>query len=300
MSVSRVGVVVVAHNTRDDVLACVATIPDSLHVATVVVDNGSVDATPTAIRSRFPAVRVLELANAGFGRGANAGVRALGTDMVMIANADVRFGDGVFDRLARELRDHTDVAAVGPLVTAPDGALQASARRIPTWMQAIGHLLLGRVRPENRWSRGYRGEDLSHHVARDAEWLSGCALMVRREAFEQVQGFDPGFFLYVEDVDLSVRLRAAGWRLRYVPDVAVVHRQGGATSRRPLRSIVEHARSLDRYHRRHQRSRRARLATPFVRVGLAVWVAIGVAGRAVALRRHRTGASQVDGRAGDG
>lgn len=280
MSLLSIGAVIVAHNTRDDVLTCLATIPASLHPSTIVVDNGSTDATTTAIRSRFPAVHVLELANAGFGRGANAGVRALKSDVVMVANADVRFGDGVFDRLARELRDYRDVAAAGPLVTAPDGAPQSSARRIPTLAQTVGHALLGRVRPSNRWSSGYRGDDLASHVSRDAEWLSGCAVMLRREAFEQVQGFDPGFFLYVEDVDLSVRLRAAGWRLRYVPEVAVIHRHGASTSRRPLRSLVEHARSLDRYHRRHRRSVRARLATPLIRAGLAVWVAIGAAGRA--------------------
>lgn len=150
MSRDRVGVVIVAHNTRDEALGCLATVPDDLHPVTVVVDNGSDDATASAVRNRYPSVKVLELANAGFGRGANAGVRAVTTEFVMIANADVRFGAGVFDRLAAELRDHGDVAAAGAMVRSLDGVVQASARRMPTVAQTIGHALLGRWRPANR------------------------------------------------------------------------------------------------------------------------------------------------------
>jgi N-acetylglucosaminyl-diphospho-decaprenol L-rhamnosyltransferase len=85
----RVAVVVVSHQTRDECLGCLATLPSD--VPTVVVDTGSSDGTADAVRSRFPHVRVLELANAGFGRGANAGVRVTDAEVVVIANADVRF-----------------------------------------------------------------------------------------------------------------------------------------------------------------------------------------------------------------
>ncbi|MEX0592335.1 MAG: glycosyltransferase, partial [Nitriliruptoraceae bacterium] len=196
MTRSTVGVVVVAHNTRDDVLACLASIPAELHETTVVVDNASSDATATAVRTRFPSVQVLELANAGFGRGANAGVRVLDTEYAMVANADVRFGEGVFSRLAAELRDRGDVGAVGPMVRSLDGVPQASARRIPTIGQIVGHALVGRISPGNKWSAGYRGDDLDPTASRDAEWLSGCAIMLRRDAFDAEQGFDPGYFLY--------------------------------------------------------------------------------------------------------
>ena len=125
--------------------------------------------------------------------------------------------------------------------------------------------------------------------ARDVDWLSGCAFAVRREAFEAVGGFDEGYFMYVEDVDLGLRLKRAGWRVRYEPSAVVEHRVGASTSRRPARMVVEHARSLDRFYARRYPRTAGRWLRPLVRAGLGLWVGIVLAWHR--LRGRRAGRS---------
>lgn len=270
--------VLVTHETRQEVLAALDAIaadpmrPAGLEV--VVVDAGSADGTASAARSHQVAPRVLELANAGFGRCANAGIRATSAPMVLVANADVRLQPGVIQRLAEILHEEPELAAVGPQVRYPDGAVQASARRELDVRTIVGHGLLGRFLPANRWTRRYHAGDLDPSQPRDVAWMSGCALALRRAAVEQVGGFDPGYFLFVEDVDLGSRLRSAGWRLRYEPTAIVVHRVGASTSRRPFRARLHHAHSLDR-HLARQLSGPARLLRPLLPVALAGWVVLG-------------------------
>ncbi|MFO7961619.1 MAG: glycosyltransferase family 2 protein, partial [Nitriliruptoraceae bacterium] len=195
-------VVFVTHDTREEVLGAldaVAADPDRpADLEVVVVDAGSSDATVAAVRARDDGTRVLALTNTGFGRGANAGVRATRAASVLVANADVRVRPGALARLAATLSAEPTVAAVGPQVRYPGGELQASSRRDLDAVTIVGHALLGRWWPENRWTHRYHARDLPSELPRDVAWLSGCALLVRRAAFEAVGGFDPGFFLYVE------------------------------------------------------------------------------------------------------
>jgi N-acetylglucosaminyl-diphospho-decaprenol L-rhamnosyltransferase len=319
---TQVAVVIVTHNTRDAVLDCLATIAAAVgqtvterhsHHGTapeqpadegyerheiVVVDNGSTDGTADAVRAAFPHVSVLELANAGFGRGANAGVAATRAETVVVANADVRFRPGAIAALAATLAAAPAVGAVGPAVRDADGVLQASARSVPSAAVAAGHAVLGRVWPANPATRRYFALDQQHATsppsvapdaerARDAEWLSGCAIAFRRAAYDHVGGFDPGFFLFMEDVDVALRLRAAGWRLRYDPAAEIVHVGGASTSRHPYRRAIWHARSLDRFHRKHRQGLVGVLARPFVRVGLAGWIALAVVETLVTRLRQR-------------
>jgi GT2 family glycosyltransferase len=103
--------------------------------------------------------------------------------------------------------------------------------------------------------------------------LSGCALALDRAAFEHVGGFDPRYFLYVEDVDLAVRLRAAGGRLVVVPDAVVVHEVAASTGARRGFAVRHHVRSLDRFVAAHVLTGPARVLRPLVRLGLAGWAA---------------------------
>ena len=289
-----VAVVVVSHQTRDEAVRCLRSADEAGASELVLVDNGSTDGTAAAVRGAVPRARVLELDNAGFARGANAGVRATRAPVVVVANADVRFAQDALEILGRTVLDDPPVAAAGPLVTYPDGSPQASARRLPDPLTAVGHALLGRLVPHNRFTRHYRALDVDPARARDVDWLSGCAIALRREALDEVDGFDPAYFLYVEDVDLGLRLRDAGWRLRYEPGARVRHRVGASTSRRRMRSLIHHARGLDRFYGAHLAStwpRRA--ARPLLRLALAAWVATSLVGerleRRLGLQRSTTG-----------
>jgi GT2 family glycosyltransferase len=283
---ARVGVVVVNHNTREDLLGCLDSLTGAGAGTVVVVDSGSSDGSLEAVAAAHPSVRRLALPNLGFGQGANAGVRALGeeVDAVVVANADTRFGPDSVAAMGRYLAEHPDVGAVGPKVVFPDGRLQLSARAFPDIPTAVGHALLGLVRPQNRWTRRYRLTDWDHASERDVDWLSGCCVALRRTAFEQVGGFDPAYFMFVEDVDLCWRLGQAGWRVVFAPVAEVVHAVGGSVGRRRTRMVWAHARSLDRFFARRYQA--GPLVRGLIRAGLLAWALSVIAWSEVRGRTH--------------
>lgn len=281
----RVAIVIVNHNTRDDVVQCLASLPDAGADEIVVVDCGSSDGSAEAVRERHPDVTVLELANIGYGQGANAGMQATSAPLVAVANADTRFDRDALTILAEALEQSPDVAAAGPQVRYPDGRRQASARTFPTLGQAAGHALFGLWWPDNPWTRAYRQSDLDPDRPRDVDWLSGCALLLRRAAFDQIGGFDPGYWMYVEDVDLGYRLRQAGWRIRFEPAAGVEHEVGASAGQKRSQMVIAHARSLDRFYGRAYASGPGRLLQPFVRLGLVLWVGLVLAWTRIVGRR---------------
>ena len=105
--------------------------------------------------------------------------------------------------------------------------------------------MFGAVWPGNPWTRSYRREQAP--VERTAGWLSGSCLLLRREAFDSVGGFDPSYFMYFEDVDLGERLGRAGWLNVYAPSAEIVHTGSHATVHNKQAMFVEHHRSAYRY-----------------------------------------------------
>lgn len=265
---TRIGAVVVSHRTPVRAARCVTSLFAAGADVVVVADAGSEDDTVDRVRAAGAAA--LALPNLGFGRSANAAVATLppDVDVVAICNADTVWDDGALAPLAAAVRAE-DVAAAGPRVTYPDGRPQASARTLPDLPTAVGHAALGLWWPDNPWTRRYRSVGAPEE-RQEVDWLSGCALVVDRARFTDVGGFDPRYFLYAEDVDLGVRLRATGARLVTVPDAHVVHEVGASTRTMPSR-VAQHARSLDRFAATHVLTGPRVVLRPVVRLGLLAW-----------------------------
>lgn len=285
-----VGLVVVNHNTRQDLLTCLSSAADAGADHIVVVDCGSTDGSLHAVTQAFPTVERVALENLGFGRGVNAGVRRLNQGAsgpvaaVVVANADTRFTPGAVAALGSYLADHPDVGAVGPRVVFPDGRLQLSARSFPDIPTAIGHALFGLVNPQNRWTRRYRLTDWDHLSTRDVDWLSGCCVAFNGRAFQQAGGFDPAYFMFVEDVDLCWRLNEQGWRVVFAPVAEVTHAIGASVGARRTRMVWEHARSLDRFFA--MRYHTGVVTRGLIRLGLLGWALSVIAWSEVQGRTH--------------
>jgi GT2 family glycosyltransferase len=242
---------IVNTNSRELLLACLETLRGA-SAEIVVLDNASEDGSAAAVRERFSDVRVIEQTfRAGFGANHNTVIRATEGRYVYVLNEDTTSDDWAFERLVAYLDAHPGVAAVGPRLVYPDGRLQDSAWRFPTpLVSALGLLTVGKLGVKQSGGRA------PHEV----DWVMGAALLLRREALDEVGLFDEDFFLYSEEVDLQFRLRQAGWLVHYLPDVTVVHHESQFSAEIPERRINEMWRSRHRYWQKHHSGPGARLA----------------------------------------
>jgi GT2 family glycosyltransferase len=242
---------IVNTNSRELLLACLATLPREA-AEIVVLDNASEDGSADAVRERFPEVRVLaQDFRAGFGANHNTVIRATDGRYVYVLNEDTTAGDWAFERIVSYLDAHPRVAALGPRLVYPDGRLQDSAWRFPTpLVSTLGLLTVGKLGVKQSGGDG----------ARAVDWVMGAALVLRREALDEVGLFDEEFFLYSEEVDLQLRLRRAGWEVHYFPDAVVVHHESQFSADIPERRINEMWRSRHRYWHKHHGPAGARVA----------------------------------------
>ncbi|MGI9023471.1 MAG: glycosyltransferase family 2 protein [Acidimicrobiales bacterium] len=294
--VSDVSAVVVNYNTRDHLLRCVASLRAEGVGEIVVVDNDSVDDSGPALAAVDDATFLPTGSNLGFGRAANLGAAATSGSLLLVMNPDAVVEPGAVGVMATALADDDGLAVVGPRVDNPDGTRYPSVRRFPDLGVAVGHAFVGLVRPDNRFTRRYKMLDVDRDQPRDVDWVSGTCLLARRSAFDAVGGFDPDYFMYVEDVDLCWRLHRAGWRVGYVPDARVVHTVGASSDLAPYRMIAAHHRSLLRFAARTETGPR-RVLLPVVTAGLAVRTVLAWLQRA---RRGLPHAVEVSPRGGHG
>ncbi len=226
-------------------LDSVSTASESVLTITVV-DNGSLDGT-VDLAASTPGVDLIETgANVGYGAAANVGVSASAEEWILVANPDIRFEPGAVDELMDVAGRWPRAGALGPRIHTTDGRLYPSARELPSLGRGIGHALFGWVWPANPWTAAYRRER-GVPVEGTVGWLSGACMLLRRKAFEGVDGFDEAYFMYFEDTDLCARLGTAGWDVVYAPSAVVEHHGGHSTESRADAMSREHHRSAYRY-----------------------------------------------------
>ena len=248
---SDVSISLVNTSSRELLLACLESLR-GVDAEIVVLDNASEDGSAEAVAERFPGVRLIaQTHRAGFGANHNTVIRATTGRYVYILNEDTTSADWGLERLVAHLDANPRVAALAPRLVYPDGALQDSAWRFPSpAIAALGLLTLGRIAVTQ--SGGAE--------TRDVDWAMGAALLLRREALDEVGLFDEEFFIYSEETDLCRRLRDAGWRTQYFPSVTVVHHESQFSAGIPERRVNEMWRSRHRYWRKHHSRPGARLA----------------------------------------
>jgi N-acetylglucosaminyl-diphospho-decaprenol L-rhamnosyltransferase len=265
----RVTAVIVNYNSAPDIFDCIDHLRASEHpVEIVVVDNASLDGSVDQLAALDDVRLVRSARNAGFSGGVNLGVRTADPDgAILLINPDATVTPATVGRLVSTLEAHPGAAAVGPLVLNPDGTVQPSKRRFPTWSQAALHSTVGVFWPGNPGTRAYVCADLPEDRPSQVGWLSASVLLLRADAFRDIGLFDERFFFYVEDLDLCRRFADAGWELWFEPRAEAVHEWGGST-RRPTKQLWQHHTNLFRYVRKHTRGWR-QVKLPVVALGLS-------------------------------
>jgi len=222
---------------------------DPSRMTVVVADNRSDDVGEARRTTEAAGAVFVDVgSNAGYGTAVNTAVAALPASVrhVLVSNPDVVLSPGSLDVLVDTATADRRIAAVGPAVLEPTGEVYPSARAVPSLRTGLGHALFANLWPTNPWTRRYHREGQLDQV-RTAGWLSGACLLVRRDVFDELGGFDPGYFMYFEDVDLGWRIGRAGLRNVYQPEAEVTH--VGAHSTRDSSDAMrrEHHRSAYRF-----------------------------------------------------
>jgi N-acetylglucosaminyl-diphospho-decaprenol L-rhamnosyltransferase len=216
----------------------------------LVLDNGSRDGSAEAAREH-PAVDETIALPSRRGKGLNDSelLRRARGRYALLLNEDSELRPGATRALWQALEERPRAACAGARLLRPDGSAQASAWRFPTPLTALaGAVFLHRLLTVQ--SRGRH--------AREVDWCQSAALLVRRQAAEQVDYLDPAFFVYSDEVDFARRLRDAGWRSVYVPAAVAIHHEQLSSDAVPERRIVELARNRDLYMRKHHSPAAAR------------------------------------------
>ncbi len=244
-------VIIVSWNAREKLAACLESLsryaPDA---EVIVVDNASGDDSANTVRAEFPTVRLLEnKSNEGFAAANNRGAAVASGRYLCFLNSDTQVGPESLDELCEHLAGHPTSGIVGPRIVLESGQIQRSYGRAPNlWTESA--FFLGTVtgaipNPFTLWRNmgfGFRS------VTTPVDWVSGCCLLLRRDTFERVSGWDEDYFAYYEDVALCAKVRALGLRVLYLPSSRITHHHGASYSILPdARRILDAFQSAQVY-----------------------------------------------------
>ena len=230
----------------------------------IVVDNGSSDGSVEVVRDAMPEATVIEQGNVGLAAGWNRGMEAASGRYFLILNADAWLTEGSLRRLVAFADEHPEAAIVGPRLLNPDGTLQRSVRGFPTlWRLATEYLFLRKLAPRSRLLNAFYAGGFEHDEVREADFVMGACMLVRREAVEAVGPLDDAFFLFSEETDWAYRFRLAGWKVLFFPGAECVHVGGASHGGRMFR---ENVRGHLRFLSKHRGDRYAESARRLLRV----------------------------------
>ena len=275
---NEVAAIVINRNTRDFLRECLETIlaqDFSGGISTWVVDNGSDDGSPQMVLSEFTGTDLVwNSSNVGYAKACNQGIRATREPYVLIMNSDTALSSDTVSEVVGYLERNPSAGVAAPLLRNSDGSIQFSCREFPSVKTAFVHAFMGLFSGENPHSAQYKKMAWDHAAEAEVDWVSGAFMAIRREALDEVGGFDEKYFMYVEDVDLCWRMWQAGWSVGFVPRGEVYHHIGMSSRAVPARMVLHHHRSMLRFHRKTYHGPMRRTVTAAVAVGVAFRVAL--------------------------
>ena len=255
MTSPAVSVVVVAYNSADWLPRCLAPVlaqaGDVDGIEVFVVDNASPDDSGMVVRRAFPEVHVIDSPrNLGFGAGCNLALATATGRTLVLVNPDCEIAPGTLRAFDDHFATHRAAGAAGGRLSYGDGSFQDAAFRFPTLAQVFLDFFpmnwrLARSAINGRYSRALDA------TAFRCDVVLGALMAVRRAAYLETGGFDPAYFMYVEEVDWCRRLRGRGWEVWHVPGAVATHHGGQSTRTVAGRMFLELHRSRLRYYRRH-------------------------------------------------
>ncbi len=253
-----VSIIIVNWNLKDYLRSCLKSVAQfgGNAVETIVVDNASTDGSADMVEKDFPEVQVIRNhENVGFSRANNQAIDVARGRYYFLLNNDTLLYDGSLPLLMEFMDNHANAGICGPRVINEDRSFQVRSKgKFPSIKTALGHFFLTETWQRNR-NRPPGFYEFSDEMAiRQVDWVSGCALLARREAVDTIGLLDAEVFMYCEDVDWCYRMAKAGWQVYYVPSSLVLHYAGKSMKKQKGKVVGAHRAGLiafySKYHSR--------------------------------------------------
>ena len=277
---SGLDIVIVSFRCESLLRDCLASLrqhPASVPTTVRVIDNASRDGVAEMVVREYPEVELtVNERNRGFAAATNQGLRAGRARFALVLNPDTRVMVGALDTVLAAMERDARIGIAGPRLVLEDGSFDHAAKRsFPTPVSALGHFAgVGRRRGARVPLAAYGAPDVD---SGEVDAVNGAFMLIRRSALDEVGFFDEGYWMYMEDLDLSYRMKQAGWLTWFEPSAEVIHVKGGTSG--PVRSPrLEYAfhYGMWRFYRKHYAAGRGRVVNATIYAGIAAKLAWAV------------------------
>lgn len=269
-------IIIVNYNVKAFLEQCLIAIGrarSGMNIEVFVVDNASVDGSQAMVRKKFPGVNLIEnKTNVGFSTANNEAIGVAQGEYVLILNPDTLIQEDTLTVLKKYLDEHQDVGAVGCKLLNPDGSFQIASRRsFPTpWVAFCRIVGLSRLFPKSRLFGQYNVTYLDPDSVAEVDVLSGSLMMLRKSVLDLVGYFDEEYFMYGEDIDLSYRIKKAGWKIIYNPLTKAIHYKGESSKKSEFSIIARFYSTMLIFVRKHFEGRYSFLLRVLLTAGIYV------------------------------
>jgi N-acetylglucosaminyl-diphospho-decaprenol L-rhamnosyltransferase len=245
-----VSIILVNYNGSELLYQClnsVETLVKSCDYEVIIIDNSSLDNSVEIIKDNFPLFRLIcSQDNLGFGKANNLAVKHSHGEHLLFLNTDTIVIENTPKILSDYLKQERNVAAISPRITFEDGSYQLSCGKLPNLV--VEFLDKTRYWLDKKWHHIFSSfYDREYSTVREVEWVTGACLMMRRDIFDRIGGFDESFFMYFEDKDICKRVREAGFKVIYYPQTSLIHLLGGS-SQSAKKSVNSYYRDSQLYY----------------------------------------------------
>jgi len=252
-------VLIVTFNSAETIVACIKSVVaeiDTLQAEIIVVDNNSADRTPMILKDLAAAHKNIKLVlsphNRGFAIGNNQALEKSTGEQVLILNPDTIIHKGTLAGLLSALKKDDKVAITAPKMQFPDGRTQKTCRRFPRHLDVIYNSFgLAQLFPKNQHFNAWKMGDFDHESTRQVDQPAGAALMIRGTVLRELQGFDPNFPMFFNDVDLCKRVKDAGHEIWFISDLVMDHVGGASVKQAKVKMTLSSHVSFFRYFEKH-------------------------------------------------
>jgi GT2 family glycosyltransferase len=278
----KLSVIVVNYNVKYFLELCLHSVLracNGLAAEVIVVDNNSKDDSCKMVREKFPSVILIEnKENTGFSKANNQGVAIAQGEYILFLNPDTVMPEDFLQKLAGYMDAHPKAGSIGPRLIDGKGQYAPDSKKgFPSLGVAIFKTTgINKIFSKSPYFNGYYAVHIGENELADVDVLSGCCMMVRSSVLGEIGGaFDEDYFMYCEDVDLSWRIKKAGYQNIYFPEATLIHYKGESTRKATLSYVRIFNEALVTFVKKHYSKQQANMFVLFINVGIILRAVLG-------------------------